>query len=189
MEILKEDLLLPTKGYQFCKTIIKDRICYNRVKINRKETDIEKISLSLSLLFVIMLSTPVSAKDISIYINNQKIETPDVPYIKADRTLVPIRVISENLGVSVDWDNDKKEVLLQKDANNIILPVGKNVYIHNGKEKNTDIAPELKNDRTFVPLRLVAELYGKQVNWDQDSYSVFINNQGTEVIIPKTAQT
>lgn len=138
---------------------------------------------------MLTLTTPVLAKDINIYINNNKIETPDAPYIKDSRTLVPIRVISENLGVEVGWNQNTKEVLLQKDSKETILPIGKKHYTQDGQEVSTDIAPEIKNSRTFVPLRLIAELYGKQVNWDQASYSVLINDEGTEVIIPKASQT
>lgn len=145
--------------------------------------------ISLAFILTLILTTPVLAKDISIYINNNKIETPDAPYIKDSRTLVPIRVISENLGVEVGWNQDTKEVLLQKDNKETILPIGKKHYIQDGQEISTDIAPEINNSRTFVPLRLIAELYGKQVNWDQASYSVLINDEGTEVIIPKVAQT
>lgn len=143
----------------------------------------------LALLLSATLITPVFANSIGIYINNRKIETPDAPYIKDSRTLVPIRVISENLGVEVGWDNTNREVSLQKDGNQTILPLGKNLYIQNGEEKVTDIAPEIKNDRTYVPLRLIAELYGKQVNWDNASRSVLINEPCTEVIVPKATQT
>ena len=142
-----------------------------------------------AILLSATLIMPVFANGISIYINNSKIETPDAPYIKDSRTLVPIRVISENLGVEVGWDNATREVSLQKDGNQTILPLGKNLYIQNGQEVSTDIAPEIKNDRTFVPLRLIAELYGKQVNWDNASRSVLINEPGTEVIVPKAPQT
>lgn len=142
-----------------------------------------------AILLSATLIMPVFANGISIYINNSKIETPDAPYIKDSRTLVPIRVISENIGVEVGWDNETREVSLLKDGNKTILPLGKNLYIQNGKEIATDIAPEIKNDRTFVPLRLIAELYGKQVNWDQNSYSVLINEPGIEVVMPKAPQT
>lgn len=92
------------------------------------------------------------------------------------------------MGIQVDWNNDTREVLLQKDDREITLPVGKKFYIQDGVETQTDIAPEIKNSRTFVPLRLIAELYGKQVNWDDASRSVLINEPGMEVIIP-TPQT
>ena len=142
-----------------------------------------------ALLLSATLITPVFANNISIYINNSKIETPDAPYIKDSRTLVPIRVISENLGVEVGWNNTTREISLKKDGNETILPLGKNLYIQNGEQKATDIAPEIKNSRTFVPLRLIAELYGKQVNWDNTSKSVLINDKGTEVVVPKAQQT
>lgn len=143
----------------------------------------------LSVLLAVMMITPVFAKDISIYINNQRITTSDAPYIKENRTLVPIRVISENLGVKVDWNQSTREVLLEKDAQKTILPIGKKHYIKNGTKTATDIAPEIKNDRTFVPLRLIAELYGKQVNWDQASYSVLINEQGISPQLPKSTNS
>lgn len=113
----------------------------------------------LSILLAAVMITPVFAKDISIYINNQRITTSDAPYIKENRTLVPIRVISENLGIKVDWDNSKREVLLKSSDKDIRLPIQKNYYLVNNQKMPTEISGEIKNNRTFVPVRLISELY------------------------------
>ena len=134
--------------------------------------------IGVVLLLSNILVSPVLARDINIYINNKKIETADAPFVKNERTLVPIRVISENLGVKVDWNQEKQEVSLEKEGNEIFLPLKEKYYVQNGERVATDIAPEIKNNRTFVPLRLIAELYGKEVRWDQESYSVWIQDPG-----------
>lgn len=134
--------------------------------------------IGVVLLLSNILVSPVLARNIHIYINNEKIEIADAPFVKNERTLVPIRVISENLGVKVDWNQEKQEVSLEKEGNEIFLPLKEKYYVQNGEKVATDIAPEIKNNRTFVPLRLIAELYGKEVRWDQESYSVWIQDSG-----------
>ena len=38
-----------------------------------------------------------------------------------------------------------------------------------------DVAPQIINDRTYLPLRAVGEGLGAQVNWDGNTRSVFIS--------------
>ena len=40
-----------------------------------------------------------------------------------------------------------------------------------------DVAPVIKRDRTFVPLRFVAEHMGLKVDWDATSYTVILQTQ------------
>lgn len=136
------------------------------------------IKLTTGILLATSLVVPVFAKDISILINNKEISTIDKPYIKESRTLVPIRVISENLGIAVDWDNDNRQVILNKENNKIALPIEKNYYFLGNNKIATDISGEIKNDRTFVPIRLIAELFDKEVSWNNDTKSVLINDKG-----------
>ena len=44
---------------------------------------------------------------VGVYIDGTAVDFPDVkPYISNDRTFVPVRFISEQLGASVDWNSD-----------------------------------------------------------------------------------
>ena len=89
-----------------------------------------------------------------------------VSYIKNNRTFVPIRFVAEKLGAKVDWDNATRTVIVEKDDHKLLLPVGSMTYTLDGKELTLDAPAEILNSRTMVPLRLVAEGLGNQVEWD-----------------------
>lgn len=139
------------------------------------------------LLVILILSVTVFAQDINIVINGNTIETEDKPYIKEGRTLVPIRLISENLGIKIDWDGDNREVLLNKGNDSIRLPIMKDYYYLNGEMIKTEISGEITNSRTFVPVRLIAELFGSKVDWNNDTRTVLISDSNalTPVVEPQ----
>lgn len=47
----------------------------------------------------------------------------------------------------------------------IELTIGSKKYTVNGEAKEMDVAPFIKNGRTFVPLRFVSEALGAEVDW------------------------
>ncbi len=75
--------------------------------------------------------------------------------IENSRSLVPIRVISENLGSKVDWDNNTRTVTISE--NNIKLKIGNKTASVNGKEITLDAEPKIINNLTYIPLRFVSE--------------------------------
>lgn len=149
---------------------------------------LKKISMAIVLSSVLI--APVFAQGINIVINNNKVETPDAPYIKEERTLVPLRLISENLGIKVEWDNTNRQVVLKKSSGDVILPIQKDYYLVNGQKVATEISGEIKNDRTFVPVRLIAELFDRNVGWDNNTKTVLINDKGqTSAPVVKSTNT
>ena len=103
------------------------------------------------------------------------------PIIKNERTLVPIRAIVEALGGTIIWkDSEKKVTILLKDKK-IELWIGKNMAVANGVMKlidylNPNIAPEIINGRTMIPLRFVAENLGFNVQWEEATKTITIKN-------------
>ena len=108
---------------------------------------------------------------------NGKANLIDVaPFIDkvSGRTLVPVRFISEFLGFEVVWDAQAKTVTIKDSSKTIILTIGNETALINGKEVKTDVAPLIKSDRTFVPLRFIAETMGFNVEWNSANRSVAI---------------
>jgi|GEM_PF-2930500 len=68
-------------------------------------------------------------------------------YDKDGVTMIPLRVAAENRGYEVGWDGDTRTVSLTKDGNTVELVIGVNDYSGDALE----FAPEITNDRTFVP--------------------------------------
>lgn len=139
----------------------------------------QKISsaLILSLCLINGVSAAESLKEIKIEIDGKNVISDVAPFINNDRTLVPIRVISENLGYSVNWDNQTRKVTVKNNDKSIELTIGKKEVNINGTNSSIDVAPMIKNERTFVPLRFISESFDNDVNWDKDTRTVKINKK------------
>ena len=87
------------------------------------------------------------------------------PYVKADRTYVPVRFLSEALGATVAWDEATKTVTVTKGDKSVVLVIGSTIAKINGADVQMDVAPEIVNGRTMLPARWVAEGLGYQVGW------------------------
>lgn len=91
------------------------------------------------------------------------------PVIENGRTLVPIRAISENLGAEVKWDANARKVEINKDGKKIELVIDSKVAKVDGKEVTLDTNAKIMNSTTMVPVRFVAETYGFNVKFNNES--------------------
>lgn len=124
---------------------------------------------TLLLLCFLLLPSMVLAKGptpINIYVNGRELLTEDVmPVIRHDRTYLPLRAVTEELGYTVKWDQVKKEVTLTKDKEAVVMTIDKKSYRQNGKDMAMDVAPYLEKDRTFIPARYLGEATGLPIQW------------------------
>lgn len=89
-----------------------------------------------------------------------------VPVIKSNRTLLPVRTIIETVGGSVEWNAEKKLIILKYQSKEIHITIGsKTAYLDN-KEQVLDVAPIIINERTMLPIRFIAESFGFDVDWN-----------------------
>jgi len=88
------------------------------------------------------------------------------PFISdAGRTMVPVRFIAEALGLTVDWNAEKRQVTITGENTQIILTIDSKQAIIGGVPVELDVAPVIVSGRTFVPIRFVAETFGFEVDW------------------------
>ncbi len=114
---------------------------------------------------------------IRIYVDGKMIETDSEPYIKNNRTMVPLRAIFEALGAEVSWDEASKDATAIKGDIEIIIDVGAPVLYKNGEIIALDAGTEIKNDRVMVPVRAISEAFGCTVKWDNETMSVNITTE------------
>ena len=112
----------------------------------------------------------------NIYTVNGLTRIMDVaPYINNGRTFVPYRYLALALGVAEDdivWDDSTKKVTVTKGENVVEATIGSTTLTVNGESVTMDVAPEIKNGRTMLPARYLAEALGGSVGWDQASKTV-----------------
>lgn len=121
----------------------------------------------------------IFANGIKIWVNGNIVKSDVSPYIENSRTMVPIRVISENLGKEVKWNGDEKKVNIKDSkGNEISLVIGekfiKDESSNVDRKFELDSPAVIKDDRTFVPIRAIAEAFGEKVEWDKDNGTVII---------------
>lgn len=132
----------------------------------------KKIMLSTALvLSLIAASVPAHAAESHPIIMDGVAITSDVqPEMKNGRTMVPLRVISENLGAVVDWSGS--EVTITKNDIKVTLQLNNSTAVKDGKTLQLDAKPYIQNNRTFVPIRFLAETSGCMVNYSNGTVTV-----------------
>ena len=100
------------------------------------------------------------------------------PYIKNGRTMLPIRYIAEALGMGVTWDAKTRTVIIEDMFYRVEIPVNTNKIIVNGKTYTSDVKPEIKNNRTMLPIANIARALGlkdgEDIIWDNVKKQVVI---------------
>jgi hypothetical protein len=164
----------------------------------------------ISLLLVISLFsvTTFSAEleYTALYVGSNKAYVNDVEkqidednpavevFVENDRSYVPVRFISESYQGSVEWVQETQTVNITFTDRTISLTIGKPEIIINGETKALDVAPIIREGRTFLPLRACTEAIGKEVfyskglilisdipdilheTWDADIVDMLIEN-------------
>ncbi len=62
------------------------------------------------------------------------------------------------------------------------LTIGSNTVTLDGVESTLDVSPEIRNQRTMLPIRYIAETVGAEVSWDANSRTVIISGMYGEDI-------
>ena len=104
-----------------------------------------------------------------------KTKSNDVaPVIKNSRTMLPARFVAENLGAKVSWDEEKGLVTVTGKDVTILLTIDSDKATVNGKEVSLDSPAFIENDRTYTPVRFIAEALGAKVEWLEKEQKVII---------------
>ena len=114
----------------------------------------------------------------NIYVVNGVSKVMEVsPYIKNNRTYVPIRFLGYALGLTdadIVWDESTNKATLTKGDNVVELTIGSTTITVNGESQTMDVAPEIVSNRTMLPARYVAEGLGYVVGWDPGTSTVLV---------------
>lgn len=123
------------------------------------------------------LAVPVSA-DVTyagVEFNGVKVQFEQDPVIEEGRVLVPFRFVAEKLGANVEWDAETKTVTCEKNGLKMALTANQKDIVVSGQSVEIDVPVKILNDRVMVPLRIVADALGADVEWDAENKTVKIN--------------
>lgn len=107
-------------------------------------------------------------------------EMDAVPFVESGRTFVPVRYLALAMGVAerdILWDGKNRTVTLRLGNTAVRLTVGSRTLYVNGRSRGMDVAPVVRNGRTYLPARYVAEAFGYRVDWNESLKEVLITLQ------------
>ena len=107
----------------------------------------------------------IGNKSVNAY--GKTIASDVAPLIINSRTMVPIRIVTETLGGSADWNDKAQVVTLNINGKTITMKIG--VVL-----EKYGVAPLIIDNRTYVPIRFVAEELGATVDWNADTQEIVI---------------
>ena len=117
----------------------------------------------------------INSNKLNFTLGNESVK----PYVKNGRTLTSVREIGNALGAKVFWNSSTQTVtLLKKDRDFdyiVEMQIDNNRYYVNGIPKYLNVVPEVKNGRSYFPVRSIAEAFGSTVLWNEEYNTIFID--------------
>ena len=129
-------------------------------------------------------------------LNGVDMEMDAAPFIdENDRTMLPVRVVANALGISDDdiaWDSETKTASFTRpDGKVVSCTVGSNIITIGDEEIEIDTAPVIVNDRIFLPMRALFNAFNvadEHIIWDAAERSVTITKEALDDIAALTEE-
>jgi hypothetical protein len=148
-----------------------------------KKTAVFAIAIFLMLIF----TREAFASGVFVVGSNQAVIDQKIvvmetsPYIKEGRTYLTLRYAVLGMGLSEDnivWDGASKRIIMVNENINLQLTIGSKTMLVNNVPVSMEVAPEIKDNRTFLPIRPVAQVFGLQIEWNPTEKSVYLGFLG-----------
>ncbi|GGG21794.1 stalk domain-containing protein [Paenibacillus abyssi] len=116
---------------------------------------------------------------ISVVVDGKEIINDNKPVLRANRTYLAFRDIADAMGATTKWDNKTKTVTITYGSNEVALTIGASAMRVNGNPIAIDTPAFLhkagKEQKTYVPLAVLADGLGFQVEYRGKLKTAFIN--------------
>ncbi|MCH5186481.1 MAG: tyrosine-protein phosphatase [Oscillospiraceae bacterium] len=101
-------------------------------------------------------------------------EQGTAPILQNERTLLPVRALVEEFGGEVQWNDAERAVTLFYGEDTVKLCIDSTTAYLNGESYALDVAPVIREGRTMLPVRFIAESFHWNVIWKQETREIII---------------
>ena len=143
----------------------------------------KQITAAITVVSIIASSAVISScsadeqEHITVTLNSSVMTFDTEPEVVDGSTMVPMRAIFEALGAEVEWNEESGAITATKGKTVIVMRLGDNAVYKNGEKTTVDTAPYETDGRTLVPIRVISEMLGATVEWDEDTSTVMITEE------------
>lgn len=149
----------------------------------------KKIFVLLTIVLTMvtgMIPAQAEVNTIDVYVNGTLMVCDPPAMIYNQRTMIPLRAVSESLGWDAEWNAEKRIAYIIDNEKGIVIGVSTGVNVlaraigENTEEIKIDTPPIMFDSRVFIPVRAVAEALGVSVSWEAETRSVVITTKVSE---------
>jgi hypothetical protein len=155
--------------------VIQLNIGYNKIEIVAYDSSGNKSKKEILVTYVpshrtykgndkVVVQFQVSSN--IMIINGHAVQIDAPAEVKNGRIFLPLRAISEALGATVSWVAEIRGITVTLGDHIVGLQIGNSTAVVDGTILTLEDAPYIKNNRTMVPLRIIANSLGATVEWD-----------------------
>lgn len=119
--------------------------------------------------------------DIKIKYNGNEISFKNRPFVKQDRTFIALRELANMLGIpdeNISYDEQTEKINISFGDVNIEMQIGSQNVTVNGKALELDVPAFTVNDRTYIPVRFISEMFGKNVDYNENDNILTVSIDG-----------
>lgn len=121
---------------------------------------------------------------VKIFLNGVKLAS-DIAFVERNgNVLVPLRTVFEALGATVEWDGATATATCTKGDLIVEIIENSDVAYINGNQVNLDAPGTVIDGDFFIPLQLVSESLGVNVDWIEGLKTVLISTADAPVTYP-----
>ncbi|MCW2276626.1 copper amine oxidase N-terminal domain-containing protein [Heliophilum fasciatum] len=115
----------------------------------------------------------------SVRWHDRLITMEQAPQLLNDHAMIPLRSLALVMGLSpgaLQWDGSTGTVHIGVGAQSCALQVGSTTMsLPGGQQVSLPVAPQIMEERMFVPLRAIAQVFGVEVQWHGDDQTISLN--------------
>lgn len=149
-------------------------------------SNLKKLLMLVSLFLICFAAGAHAEMIVDVEVGSKKLALNLPPFISDGSVYVPLRAVSDALGIECDWsEKDKSAYSESENAAVIFYPYRSYAKINGKKEP---VTMYLNNGSLMVPVRFLSECHGFSVNWDNTFYRVMIEGETSvpESLIDRT---
>ena len=117
----------------------------------------------------------VSVEPTKLIVNGQYIKTDVNPYLNGEVIMLPIRALTDAVGGTVTWNDEKQAADAVIKKTNISVIIGSKEYTGGGGPRVSLGAVALVNDRTMIPSDIIETQFLTEVVWDAETQTAKVD--------------
>jgi hypothetical protein len=116
-------------------------------------------------------SESIGSSVLTVKYNGEAVIFPDAqPFVdENNRTLIPVRFVAETMGAAVSWNQETQTAVIEQNGITVAVPIGSDTIsvTESGGTRavKMDTAAIIREERTYVPIRYVAEALSAWVGY------------------------